>query len=117
MEMYQFLSDGNELHATFKHLEANYPGEFKLAGLTRCGHCNGTGLKLQNLEVACVECVGVGYVGFKSIEEETVCPDCNSTGKKLEMDNHVTDCKTCRGAGRLDWIDAIKYGIRIDKIW
>ena len=45
MEMNQFLFDGNELHTTIKRLETNHPSEFKLAGIIRCGHCNGTGLE------------------------------------------------------------------------
>jgi DnaJ-class molecular chaperone len=117
MKMWEFLSDGNQLHTIFKKFEADHPNKFKLTGINRCGHCNGTGLKSQNLELACTECVGVGYVGFKELNEESICPDCNSTGKKLEMNNHVSDCKTCDGCGKLDWVDAVIKGIDLEKIW
>jgi len=116
MEMWKFLSENNEIHLSFKKFEENFPSEFKLTGITRCGHCNGTGLNPENKQTACLKCMSVGYMGFKSIKEETICPDCNSTGRKVEL-NHVADCKTCLGSGRLDWVDAVKRGIRLDKIW
>jgi DnaJ-class molecular chaperone len=113
----QFLYDTNDLHSKIKQIEANQPVLFKVNNIERCGHCNGTGLQSNNLELPCERCVGVGYVGFKELDEGTVCPDCNSTGKKLGYQNDVTDCKTCGGSGLLDWIDAIRLGIGIDKIW
>jgi len=112
-----FLMETNALHASFKQFEAEHPNRFKTKGIFRCGHCNGTGLNLRDKERPCEHCVSVGYVGFKEIEDETICPDCNGTGRCLEYNNHVTDCKTCDGYGRLDWIQAIQNGVRMDKIW
>jgi DnaJ-class molecular chaperone len=117
MEMWEFLADGNKLHSTFKQLEAKSPTEFKKAGMNRCGHCNATGLSLQNQEVACTQCIGVGFIGFKTIEEETIFPDCNASGKALGYENSIFDCKTCEGSGMLDWIEAVIKGVKLDKIW
>jgi len=112
-----FLLETNKLHASFKQFEANKPVQFKEKGISRCGHCNGTGLKLNDPHRPCEHCISVGYVGYKEIEDETTCPDCNGTGRSLGYENNVFDCKTCEGFGRLDWIQAIQNGIRMDKIW
>ena len=117
MKMWQLLADNNQLHSNIKRLEANAPEKFKKLGIHQCGHCAGTGLEKKNLEKACKKCFGVGYVGFKMLNDDTICPDCNSTGYQLEYQNHVTSCETCEGSGRLDWVDAVRKGIDLEKIW
>lgn len=117
MEMWEFLADGNKLHCEFKQFETKSPTEFKKIGMSHCGNCNGSGLNPENKEVACTHCVGVGFIGFKTIKEETICPDCNASGKKLGYQNDISDCKTCEGSGMLDWVQAVIKGVKLDKIW
>ena len=107
----------NGLHSTLKQMEVITPDDFKSTGIIRCGHCNGTGVKDRNINDACRHCNGVGYRGFKTLNEETVCPDCNASGYKLMYGSNVVDCTTCEGSGRLDWIQAIQRGVEMGKIW
>lgn len=118
MDMNDLLSDLNYLHRSIKLFQYKHPEEYIKAGFSECGHCNGSGLRGgKDINFACKLCFGVGYVGFKELQEETVCPDCNSSGKKLGYENHVTDCQTCLGSGRLDWVDAVIRGVSLEKIW
>ena len=115
--MWEMLSNTNSLHSKIKKLEADFPGKFRANGISRCGHCNGTGLNSNNLEVACKHCNGVGYRGFKELEDMTICPDCNASGYRLKYNNDVDACPTCEGDGRLDWIQAIQKGVKLSEIW
>ncbi len=117
MDMNELLTQYNDLHRNIKLLQDKDPEQFEASGFSACGHCNGTGLRGgKDINFACKSCHGVGFVGFTELNGETVCPDCNSTGKQLEYQNHVTDCKTCDGFGRLTWVDAIRKGISLEKL-
>jgi DnaJ-class molecular chaperone len=115
--MTEMLFNTNDLHSTLKQMEAIAPDDFKSAGITHCGHCDGTGLKNRSINDACRNCNGVGYKDFKNLKEGTICPDCNATGYKLMYENNVIDCPTCEGSGYLDWIQAIQKGVEMSKIW
>lgn len=117
MDMTEMIMGLNDLHSHIKQLKSNNPEKFEESGFSDCGHCNGTGLKSgKDIHHACKQCKGIGFVGFTELFGETICPDCNSSGKELRYENHVVDCETCEGAGRLDWIDAVKKGISLEKI-
>lgn len=113
MEMWEFLQQQNSLHMMLKNFERTLPKEFEKTTIRQCGHCSGTGLKDCNVQLACPDCFGVGYTGFKSIGDKTICPYCNSTGGEVS-DIWVNNCKTCKGSGFLDWIDAIKAGVSVE---
>ena len=117
LDMTKLLRDTDRLHQTLKNFEEFMPDDFERLGISKCVHCDGTGLRGRDPHAACNECVGVGYRGFQTIKKQSICPDCNSTGKHLEYENNVTECKTCEGTGRLDWVQAIQKGVRIDSIW
>ncbi len=117
MDMSQFLMSTNDLHRDIKILKDKFPEKFEAAGFSDCGHCKGTGIKGGvDINYPCKICFGVGFVGFKELQGEGICPDCNSTGKKLQYQNHVTECETCDGYGKLSWVDAIRKGISLEKI-
>ena len=122
MEHWQLLQKNNQLHSDIKKLEHESPDEVKKLGIKQCNKCKGSGLASYmdyqaDPHKACKECIGIGYVGFKEFKDETVCPDCNASGFELRYENHVVACETCDGSGKLDWVDAIRKGVKLDKIW
>jgi DnaJ-class molecular chaperone len=117
MEAGEFLMTTNTLHTKFKNMEKDNRPKMIELGIHPCGHCNGTGLKDTNPSLPCTYCFGVGYSGFKELDGESVCPDCNSTGRFITDFNYVGRCPTCDGTGQLSWVDAIRKGINLDKIW
>lgn len=117
MDGIDLVTDTNDLHRRIKILRLKAPETFEEVGFSDCGHCNGTGLKGgRDINRPCKICLGVGFVGFKELDGEGICPDCNSTGKILLYENHVETCKTCDGYGKLSWVDAIRKGIDLEKI-
>lgn len=115
MEMWEFLSENNPLHLIIKRFEENFPHEFLKTDINKCGNCKGEGLEIENKQIACKTCCGIGYVGFTSIAGRTICVRCNSTGKYIN-DIWVSTCSVCKGTGLLDWVDAIKTGIKVEGI-
>ena len=78
-------------------------GVKKNINLTRsetCEHCKGTGAKNGTEYMTCSRCNGQGRVSqaqntmFGRIMTETVCPECNGTGKKIKE-----KCSECNGSG------------------
>ncbi len=65
-----------------------------------CKHCHGTGAESEHDVQTCPTCNGSGYVMqqqrsmFGVIQQQTVCPDCRGTGKKVTKACHV-----CGGKG------------------
>lgn len=65
-----------------------------------CTSCRGTGAKNGTEFTTCSTCKGRGRVLqtqrtiFGVMQQETVCPDCHGTGKKIK-----TECSDCHGQG------------------
>lgn len=65
-----------------------------------CSHCHGSGAESPSDIQTCPTCHGTGYVMtqqrsvFGTIQQQSVCPDCRGTGKKI---NHA--CHKCHGSG------------------
>ncbi|MBQ0066241.1 MAG: molecular chaperone DnaJ [Firmicutes bacterium] len=65
-----------------------------------CKHCNGSGAETPNDVATCSTCRGTGYVmtqqrsPFGVIQQQSVCPDCHGTGKKV-----TKVCHECNGKG------------------
>jgi len=92
--MNNFNTRTNEIYSIIKNFEYWFPEEFKKCDIIRCGHCNGTGLKDKNTEAGyCVYCGGIGYKGFKKLNNQFVCRTCNGGG-----------CNLCDHRGIIDWI-------------
>jgi DnaJ-class molecular chaperone len=100
-----------------KHMKEHQPEKYQKAGFKMCGHCNGTGIQDKDINRACKNCVGVGFVGHKELDDETICPACNGTGFEIRYSNDVQDCSTCDGFGRLTWVEAVMKGISMEKLW
>ena len=114
MDHADVLRDVEAFHLSIKQFEYKLPEKFKESGIERCGHCKATGVKGgKDINFDCSYCTGVGYICPTQLGG---CPFCNASGKKLEYDNHVVDCDVCEGSGRLDWVDAIRKGIDLEKI-
>ncbi len=66
----------------------------------QCKHCNGSGAETPQDIETCSTCGGSGYVmsqqrtPFGVIQQQTVCPDCRGTGKKI-----IRFCTHCHGKG------------------
>lgn len=123
-EQWHMIRSTDELHKRFKLLEESDPDGLADKNIHRCGHCRGTGLKFFTFSsqtdphTICPNCMGIGYLGFKQLDDDySTCPDCNASGYQLQYENHVVDCKTCDGSGRLDWVTAVLKGIDMEKIW
>jgi len=118
MDCVEAINSTTELFTFLKDLEHHNPEKFKKAGILRCGHCRATGLRNGNdTSTPCKNCHGIGYKGLKEFKEESICPSCNGSGFELRYENHVVDCTTCEGGGRINWVTAIRKGIDIQKIW
>lgn len=65
----------------------------------RCSHCGGTGSE-DGKTHTCPKCNGTGRIrtehrsGFSTIINESVCPECHGSGKKI-----TNKCKRCNGTG------------------
>ncbi|MCF0106336.1 MAG: molecular chaperone DnaJ [Holdemanella sp.] len=65
-----------------------------------CKHCNGTGAESPSDVQTCSRCKGTGYVVvqqqsfFGTIQQQTVCPDCQGRGKTV-----TKACHKCHGKG------------------
>ena len=66
----------------------------------QCKECNGTGAYSASDIHTCSRCNGSGYVTTQSrtmfgvMQQQTVCPECNGTGKKISR-----KCSKCGGRG------------------
>lgn len=66
----------------------------------KCATCGGTGAKSPNDFQTCSRCGGKGYIRtqqrtmFGVMENQSVCPDCNGTGKII-----TNKCPDCNGQG------------------
>lgn len=104
------MLDDNQLSRAnnfFKQILATEPELLEEKGLTRCDHCDGTGLgSLTKLHKGgyswdptqyCNDCHGVGFLGMKNLktfdEKLFICGECNGVG-----------CKECDQSGFTDWI-------------
>lgn len=74
--------------------------DLKFRRREKCPTCGGTGAKNSNAMRTCSRCNGTGVVrvrtnlGFTSVVQESVCPDCRGKGKI------ITDpCAECQGKG------------------
>jgi len=114
MDQIDALNESQEFHLKIKKFEWKLPDKFKESGIIRCGHCKATGVKDGiDINFICSHCIGIGYDIPTTIGG---CPFCNSSGKKLLYQNDITECEICEGEGRLDWVDAIRKGIDLEKI-
>ncbi|MCH4284566.1 MULTISPECIES: molecular chaperone DnaJ [Bacillota] len=65
-----------------------------------CNECNGTGARSKSDIKGCSRCGGTGHVTtqqrtpFGVFQSQSVCPDCNGTGKTI-----VNKCPKCHGKG------------------
>lgn len=65
-----------------------------------CPHCKGSGAESENDVSTCSRCNGSGYVVtqqqslFGTIQQQSVCPDCRGTGKRV-----TRKCHKCNGMG------------------
>jgi molecular chaperone DnaJ len=72
----------------------------KVKKYVRCEHCHGTGAKDGSEFETCTTCHGQGRVRkvmrtiLGQMQTETVCPDCQGTGRKIK-----TKCPHCSGQG------------------
>ena len=118
MDCTDLLRDTEKMLATLRDMEEYEPENFLKSGVTRCGHCNASGLSGGiDINRPCKFCLGVGYKGLKEFRGENICPVCNGSGFKLIYQNDVTNCDICGGGGRIDWVTAIRKGVDINKIW
>ena len=66
----------------------------------QCPHCKGTGAESPSDVSTCTRCNGSGYVVtqqqsvFGTIQQQSVCPECRGTGKKV-----TRKCHKCNGSG------------------
>ena len=101
----------NKAENIFKMLRKQTPEFLEEKQITKCDHCDGTGLNATKLDGQsgyswadtnsyCDKCYGVGYLGYdKSIDfdgTKYMCPVCQSVG-----------CKDCEDTGFVDWITHI----------
>ncbi len=94
MDDLQLQIRANKIFQVIKDFEHLFPDEFKVCGIYRCGHCDGTGLgNKHDMTNQCSNCGGMGYVGFERIRGEFICRACNGYG-----------CAVCHKAGTIDWI-------------
>ena len=69
--------------------------------LSTCDDCNGSGLSSDGKIETCSRCHGTGTVVqvqntvFGQMQSQTVCPECQGSGKKIH-----NPCETCEGQGR-----------------
>lgn len=79
-----------------------------------CEKCHGTGAKSKDDVEVCKTCQGRGRVRqvkqtlFGQMQTDTVCPDCNGTGKVVKE-----KCEECGGSGRKS--KKIKKSVKIPK--
>lgn len=94
MDHIDIQNRSNRIFKVIKDFEILFPDEFEKCGITKCGHCNGTGLSSSyNVHSLCSNCGGMGYIGFKKLNGEFVCRTCNGYG-----------CYKCNNKGTVDWI-------------
>ncbi len=66
----------------------------------QCPHCKGSGAESASDVSTCSRCNGTGYVVtqqqslFGTIQQQSVCPDCRGTGKRV-----TRKCHKCNGMG------------------
>ena len=75
--------------------------EIEYERVENCEKCHGTGAKSEDDVEVCKTCHGRGRVRqvkqtlFGQMQTDTVCPDCNGTGKVVKE-----KCEECAGSGR-----------------
>ena len=93
MDDIQRQDRSNKIFKTIQDFEFLFPAEFEKCGIKKCGHCNAKGFTDNGLQNHCLNCGGMGYVGFKKLRGEFVCRTCNGYG-----------CSRCDYKGTVDWI-------------
>jgi len=93
MSNQEISRNANILHNVLKQFEFYFPEEFEKTDISRCGHCNATGLKDKHQMFFCTNCGGTGYVGYDKIQKSYVCRKCNGAG-----------CGKCKHTGMVDWV-------------
>lgn len=96
------VNKGTDLRVTvkvsLKDIMEGVDKKLKIPRMVACSHCNGTGAKDGTSFSTCQRCGGSGYVTgvqqtmFGPQHVQTVCPDCNGEGKKVEQ-----ACSHCSG--------------------
>ena len=89
----EMIDNANKLHGAIKNFEHYFPEEFVKTNISKCGHCNGTGLEDKSQIYFCWNCGGTGYVGYEKITKSYTCRYCNGSG-----------CDICEYTGMVDWI-------------
>ena len=88
--------------------------EIEYERVENCEKCHGTGAKSEDDVEVCKTCHGRGRVRqvkqtlFGQMQTDTVCPDCNGTGKVVKE-----KCEECAGSGRKS--KKIKKTVKIPK--
>ncbi len=88
--------------------------EIEYERVENCEKCHGTGAKSEDNVEVCKTCHGRGRVRqvkqtlFGQMQTDTVCPDCNGTGKVVKE-----KCEECAGSGRKS--KKIKKTVKIPK--
>jgi len=93
---------GAEVTLTFEEAVFGCKKEINITRFEECPTCHGKGAENPSDVCTCDKCHGSGRVVitqqslFGMVRQETVCPDCNGTGKKIKK-----PCKDCGGVGRI----------------
>ena len=83
----------NKIFKVIRDFEILFPDEFRKCGISRCGHCAGSGFEDKHQMTNCIYCGGMGYKGFEKIRGDFVCRTCNGYG-----------CRRCKNEGIVDWV-------------
>jgi len=83
----------NKIFKTIKDFETLFPDEFRKCGITKCGHCNGSGITDKHQLGNCIHCGRMGYKGFEKIGDDFICRSCNGYA-----------CERCDYTGIVDWV-------------
>lgn len=108
--------DGNDLQTkiilSFEESALGTKKTIKLTRYENCNACNGTGAKDGKEFDTCKSCKGSGFIQtyqntlFGRVLNETVCPDCAGSGKKIKV-----RCEKCNGRGQIKTSKDIEVNI------
>ncbi|MBE9487704.1 MAG: molecular chaperone DnaJ [Bacteroidetes bacterium] len=89
-----------KVRMTLKEILHGADKKLKIAKMTTCTSCHGTGAKDENSYSSCSNCNGSGYITrvvnsfFGPSQTTQACPNCKGTGKII-----INKCSSCHGEG------------------